>query len=438
MTSNQPIPHSWPQWHKILFRFLFIYFILNVEPISWLNGFPGYNYVMDYYYIALDGMVNTFNTYVFHLRDTLVLPNGSGDTSYSWVQLVMNITLAVFGTLIWTVVDFKKTNYVKTYYYLRTVLRYYIAMIAFQYGIIKVFALQMAFPSLNELATPLGDFLPMRLSWMFIGYSEPYQIFSGMMEVLVGLLLLNRKTVRLGALVGLAVFANVLMLNLCYDIPVKIFSIHIVVYCCILLIPDFKSLLNFFILDKQTSGIKKMCIPDFSKKMSKVSRITIKLLFIALFVGMTFYDSYGRHQKMAKRYEKMPIPRGVYDVKTFVVNKDTIPIQSTDSLLWKDIIFDDASILGVSSCDTLFIKLYRRGYAYYKSDTLQKKIHCYKRSKKGDSLFLFTLKYKIKDSKMIHFETKIKGDSLHIDVVKSNRKFQLAEKQFHWLSEYNR
>ena len=45
-------------------------------------------------------------------------------------------------------------------------------------------------PTLSQLATPLGDLLPMRLSWLFIGYSTPYQVFSGVMETVAGLLLL--------------------------------------------------------------------------------------------------------------------------------------------------------------------------------------------------------------------------------------------------------
>ena len=52
------------------------------------------------------------------------------------------------------------------------------------YGIIKLFVLQMPFPQLSQLATPLGDLLPMRFSWLFIGYSVPYQFFSGAMETI--------------------------------------------------------------------------------------------------------------------------------------------------------------------------------------------------------------------------------------------------------------
>ena len=59
----------------------------------------------------------------------------------------------------------------------------------------------MPFPALSQLATPLGDLLPMRFSWLFIGYSAPYQFFSGAMETIAGLLLLipahgDRGTVR--------------------------------------------------------------------------------------------------------------------------------------------------------------------------------------------------------------------------------------------------
>src|SRR5262249_42923784 len=128
--------------------------------------------------------------------------------------------------------------------------RYYVALVALSYGIIKLFALQMPFPNLSQLATPLGDFLPMRLSWMFIGYSQPYQFFSGAMEVLAALLLLYRKTATLGVLMACAVFTNVMVLNLSYDIPVKIYSAEIVFFCLFLLANEIKRIVNFFILNK--------------------------------------------------------------------------------------------------------------------------------------------------------------------------------------------
>jgi hypothetical protein len=71
----------------------------------------------------------------------------------------------------------------------------------------------MPAPSLSQLATPLGDFGAMRLAWLYMGYSGPYQVFSGMAEVITGLLLLYRRTVTLGLLAGLGVFINVMTMN---------------------------------------------------------------------------------------------------------------------------------------------------------------------------------------------------------------------------------
>ena len=83
----------------------------------------------------------------------------------------------------------------------------------------------MPFPALSQLATPLGDLLPMRFSWLFIGYSVPYQFFSGAMETIAGLLLLYRRTVTAGLFAATGAFLNVVMINLSYDVPVKLYRV---------------------------------------------------------------------------------------------------------------------------------------------------------------------------------------------------------------------
>lgn len=100
--------------------------------------------------------------------------------------------------------DRRRGAYRSLKYWLRLIVRYYIASAALSYGIIKLFALQMLFPTTSQLATPLGEMLPMRFSWLFIGYAMPYQIFSGIMETVAGLLLLYRRTVTAGLLVATA------------------------------------------------------------------------------------------------------------------------------------------------------------------------------------------------------------------------------------------
>src|SRR5439155_20713898 len=105
-------------------------------------------------------------------------------------------------------------HYERLAFWLRMIVRYYIATFALSYGIIKLFAMQMSFPTLSQLATPLGDLLPMRFSWLFIGYSTPYQIFSGVMETTAGLLLLYRRTVTAGLFASTGAVRNGVMSNL--------------------------------------------------------------------------------------------------------------------------------------------------------------------------------------------------------------------------------
>src|SRR6185312_5648793 len=183
----------------------------------------------------LDWIVIEANALFFYVRPVLVPENGSGDTSMGWARLWTYLCLGVIGAIVWSVLDRKRPNYTHLNYWLVLFTRYYVIIIALGYGIIKLFGMQMVFPSLHQLATPLGDLLPMRFSWFFIGYSTPYQFFSGAMETLAALLLLYRRTSTLGVLVATGVFINVMMLNLCYDIPVKIFSMQMVFTCLFLL-----------------------------------------------------------------------------------------------------------------------------------------------------------------------------------------------------------
>jgi hypothetical protein len=286
---------NWPLWQKILFRLFFIYFTLNIVPWTWLGGIPGFDLISNYYGQANDWIVELCNRLFFHYPTTTIVNNGSGDTSVAWEQMYTYLLFAVSGALVWSIIDRKRRSYAKANYWLRTFVRYFIILNCFSYGINKLFALQMPFPNQSQLATPLGDFLPMRFSWLFIGYSKTYEMFSGAMEVLAGLLLLNRRTITLGLFTAAVVFINVMILNLCYDIPVKLYSMHLVLYCLYLLTNDCKRLIDFFVLNKAVPAnhIHENTLP---KKWMRITRIVLKLVFIGLFFVKAFFNMNGFYQ----------------------------------------------------------------------------------------------------------------------------------------------
>jgi len=432
-TINQP--EAWAAWKRIAFRFFFIYLLLNISPWTWLGEIPGISYLNDFYSKAMNRAVHFSNDHFFHVRKTLVLLNGSGDTSYGWAQVWLFLSIAFIGCIIWSLLDRKRKAYHQLNHWLCLFTRYYIALIAFIYGIEKLFALQMPFPNISQLATPLGDFLPMRLSWMFIGYSSPYQIFSGVMETIVGLLLLYRRTATLGILMGTAVFLNVMMLNLCYDIPVKIFSIHIVLLCVFLMVNEFERIICFFILNKPAAACNLYEF-HFPKKWMRIARIVLKIAFVIIAVGLQLYNMIRYYKSSNTDLSVKPFKTGVYNVAVFAVNGDTIPISINDSLRWRDVIFDKNGSGSIKTSDTALRQRYKRAYFIYVGDTIKHTISLKKMQ--GDSNAIFQFHYSLPDSNTVLLSGWGKNGSVYVQLKRSNWNFQLAEKQFHWLSEYNR
>jgi hypothetical protein len=75
-----------------------------------------------------------------------------------------------------------------------------------------------------------------------MGASLPYQIFTGLAEVLAGLLLIWPRTATLGALIALVDMIQVFALNMAYDVGLKQISFHFIVIALLLLAPDFARL----------------------------------------------------------------------------------------------------------------------------------------------------------------------------------------------------
>src|SRR5207247_818050 len=76
-------------------------------------------------------------------------------------------------------------------------------------GMVKVIPTQFPAPSLLTLVAPVGNLSLQGFLWTSIGASAPYQIFTGIVEVLGGLLLLAPRTTLLGAMICLASMAQV-------------------------------------------------------------------------------------------------------------------------------------------------------------------------------------------------------------------------------------
>jgi uncharacterized membrane protein YphA (DoxX/SURF4 family) len=243
----------WTVPRIVAFRFMFAYVVLYCFPqplemvpkLDWLAGKYG------------EGLVHLAAWLGARLLGIEVDPdapgNGSGDRTIDYLLVFTDLLLATLATVVWSLIDRRRPHHRRLAEGLWIYVRYVLALTMIAYGLAKVFKSQFPFPSPARLAQPIGNTSPMGILWTFMGYSTPYNVFTGGMECLGGVLLFSRRTTTLGALVIVGVMTNVVALNFCYDVPVKLYSTHLLLLAVGLAAPDLRRLANVLILNRPTT-----------------------------------------------------------------------------------------------------------------------------------------------------------------------------------------
>jgi uncharacterized membrane protein YphA (DoxX/SURF4 family) len=174
-----------------------------------------------------------------------LVAGNSADTMFHWVQLSWLLIAAVAITAAWIGIDrgagrARRDERVRRWF--RLCLRLALAAQMFYYGMAKVIPSQFPPPGLVTLVEPVGASSLSDLLWTFVGAAPPYQLFTGLAELLAGVLLLTPVTATAGAIVALADMTQVFVLNMAYDFGLKQLSLHLVVMAAILLAPETRRL----------------------------------------------------------------------------------------------------------------------------------------------------------------------------------------------------
>jgi uncharacterized membrane protein YphA (DoxX/SURF4 family) len=243
---------------KFALYFSVVYWLLYSLPSPFMSVAPFLQPLYVSYMKCSDVAVRWFAANAMGIEGELVAPNGSGDTTYAYVKVLLGFLMAVVIGLIWSRLDRRHTAGRMTKDLLRSYLRYVLAATMIGYGLAKVGFIRNQFPTpgVGRLDQAFGDASPMGLLWTFMGASRAYTMFAGMGEVVGGVLLLFRRTTTLGAMVVFGVMLNVMMMNFCYDVPVKQYSAHLVVMSLFLLLPETKRLLNVLMFNRPADRLE--------------------------------------------------------------------------------------------------------------------------------------------------------------------------------------
>jgi hypothetical protein len=425
-TTAATEPIYWSGAQKMALRFFLVFFLLYIlfNP----NGtIPFLNAASRYYIQPFHKLIPWLAAHVLHMANPVtIFTNGSGDTTYDYLIILFSVVVAGLCAGVWSVIDRKARNYNKLFYWVCVIVRYYVAITMLTYGFIKVIKLQFPSPSPARLLEPFGNASPMGLAWTYMGYSKGFNYFIGIGELSCGLLLLFRKTTTLGALLGVVVAGNIMAINYCFDVPVKLLSTMLVIMSLFLLVKDARRLINFFLLNREAPP-SNIAPHSFKERWKNITLCCIKYVFIVyVLVGYTISNL-----QAAKYYgdkAKKPPFYGIYDVQSFVRNKDTIAPLTTDTNRWRKLVIsyaDNAQIkfMNDSSKNYSFkpdLKKHVITINTY-ADTVNKHYLTYTEAKNGDLLL----------------KGKWDRDSLTINLKKYDlNNFLLLRRGFHWVNEY--
>ena len=304
--------------------------------------------------------------------DTPLDDVSGGETVFFWIQWSLVIATAIAITAAWTLVApaaearsakaARRRPYESWLPWCHLVLRLVLAASLLEYGMTKVIPTQFPAPPLTTLVTPVGEMTLSALLWTTIGSTPAYQIVTGCVEVLAGVLLLLPRTATLGAVLGLVSLLQVLLLNLTFDIGVKLVTTHLIALALILLAPEMRSLTAVLIRLKPDSPLRLK--PDstvgrsvesgFSRIDRRVAILPIVfgvyLLGVQTWINWNFWQVSGGGRPKSMLY-------GIWTVERLSVDGEVRPPELNDyDRRWRRVIFDEPDTLVVQRTDDSFAR----------------------------------------------------------------------------------
>ncbi len=318
----------WPLPARVLFRFGFVYFVLYCLPwpIGWL---PFTESISALYDRGRDWLLAWFGNDVLGVeKDLAPFPTGSGDTTRDYVLLCMWPAFAAMITVAWSLCT-RAVAHPRLADLLRIYLRYVLAVAMLGYGTAKWFDGQFREIDVTGLLTTWGDSSPMGVVWKFMGSSPAYTAASGIVECTGGVLLLWRRTASLGAVVTIVAMTNIALINFCFDVPVKLYSSHLLLMAMVVLWYDAARLWAVLVAHRAVAA-EPLYGPG-----AIVARRPFRIAKVAAVGWLLWASGAPTYERWQKQAEPRGPLAGTYEVVEFARGGAVVPPLRTDDSCWR-------------------------------------------------------------------------------------------------------
>ncbi|HKV08178.1 MAG TPA: hypothetical protein VJ725_08580 [Thermoanaerobaculia bacterium] len=414
---------AWGPVKRFFLRFGFVYFLLLMVPFD-VGVLPFGRTILRPYEVFWESVGTTAGRQVFGV-DFEVVETGSGDTTFDYVKTFCHLVLAVLLGLLWTILDRKQTRDPRLYEWFRVYLRLSLALAMIVYGTMKLIPTQFGTLGYYRLLQPFGNASPMGLLWTFMAASPAYTAFTGAIETLGGLLLIPRRTTLLGALVSAGALLQVVMLNFCYDVPVKLFSSHLLVMALVLAAPDLRRLADLFLFNRRVEPVEMR--PLFaSRRLGRVAGALWGIGFAAI-TASWLYGAYQSNKQYGFLAPKPPL-HGVWEVEEMIVDGKVRPPLLTDEERWRRVVVEEAGYFGIQR-----MKDSRAGFYGFEQDSARK---TFTLQDQRDLKKKYVLSYQRPKPEILVMEGSFKDQQIRVRIRRfDDSEFLLTSRGFHWINE---
>ncbi len=287
-------PVQWNRWKRFGFRFSFCYYAvwitLNGNATVW-KAAPVVGLRLEgWFWDPLGGLAMLLGRVLFGLHgpEDHWISRGSSDTLLAGLLTACWVVLALTGACVWSLLDRRRESYQTLLAWLRFALRLTLGICLLQYGIAEVFSTGAPPLDYAALNTPAGALPPAALVWLLLVSSRGLQITFGIAELVVGATLLLRRTALFGALVAFFALGAVLSFEAFFQMPVRIFTGHVLLAAGSIILIDLPAVVRFF-WKHQPGAPAGVWVPPELRTRFRRSTGIVEVVFLLLVLGQALY-----------------------------------------------------------------------------------------------------------------------------------------------------
>lgn len=409
------------------FRFCLVYFSLYIFfgqmlrtllllPVGELPEF-GASFPMRH-------LVTAVARHGLRIEGTLVVTHsGSGDKIYDWVQVGCLLGLALLLSAAWLVRRPAPPERLTRWVLL--IFRLAVGATMISYGMVKAIPLQMPAPQLTRLIEPFGNFSPMGVLWYSVGASRPYEILIGCAELLAGGLLFLPRTATLGALVCLADAIQIFVLNMTYDVPVKLFSFHLILFSLFLLAPEASRLVGVLLLDRPVAPSTQP--PLLRSRRGNRWAVLCQAVFGIYLICMNLYSALYGWSTYGGGAPKSPL-YGIWDVAVMKIDGQLRSPLVTDFDRYRRVVFQTPVSMALQRMDDTMVP-----YTVAIDVTAGSLVL----TRATDKSWRAAWSFRRPTAEQLILDGDLDGHKLHLELQRlDHRKFLLLSRGFHWFQDY--